>query len=148
MKKGTLFVWLLVMVFGMTVVGCELGSSTNSSDPTYSVRTAIMLYADFEAMVRVEAQEPGFRLNNGQWTAFEFSADFYSYDRFISIYNSSPLMLAKNQNNWKKDQIIDYFVGRGFDSYMANQVASLVVTTDHILVASRPSGSNVFLLAK
>ena len=136
-KRFCLGLLVLVLVFGMAVFGCELGSSKDSGDPTYSVRTAVMSYTDYTAL--------GGSLGDRRWSGGELTVD--EYNQYISMYNTSPQVTNKNQNNWTKDQIITYFVGRGFDYTMADQAASLVVTTSHIVIASR-QGSRVDLLLK
>ena len=140
-KKILLTIPIIVFVIGMTVVGCEIGPK-DDGEPKYLVRTGTMLYTDFQAIGR--EYDPGFTLGNNQWMNQELTVE--EYNQYVSFYNSSQVS-NKNQNNWTKNQLIDYFMGRGFDNAMANRAASLVVTTDHILIGTR-SGSIVYVLLK
>jgi len=143
MAKKNIFLMIPVIIFviGMTVVGCDIGPADNG-DPKYSVRTGTMPYTDFQALVR--SQGGNYTLSDGYWSNDELTTD--EFNQYVSIYNSSQIS-TKSQNNWTKNQLVDYFIGRGFDNGKANQAASLVVTTNHILITSR-SGSIVYVLIK
>ena len=141
-KNILLIIPVIVFVIGMTLVSCDIGPK-EEGDPKYTVRTGTMSYTDYQALVRSLGGDP--TLRDGYWGQQELATE--EFNQFVSIYNSSAQVANKNQNNWTKNQLIDYFMGRGFDNTKANEAASLVVTTNHIMIVSR-SGSIVYVLIK
>ena len=144
-KNVLLTIPIIILVIGMTVVGCDIGPK-DDGDPTYSVWTAVMNYTDFQAMVRAEYDDPGFMMNDRSWWAFEFGTPD-RYNQVLSFLNSSEQVGNKTQNNWTKNQLIDYFIGRGADNAYANEAASQVITSVRLGLAGR-RGSLVYMLIK
>ena len=142
-KNVLLIIPVIIFAIGMTAVGCDIGPKEDG-DPTYSVRTATMSYTDFQTMVRADYENPGFMMNDGSWWTSEFTPE--QYNQYIYLFNSSAQVVNGTQNNWTRDQLIDYFIGRGAGSD-ANELASLVITSDHIGLAGR-RGSLVYMLIK
>ena len=142
-KNVLLTIPIIIFAVGMTFVGCDIGPKEDG-EPTYSVRTGTMPYTDFQALVRAEGEDPRFMMNDGSWWGSELTPE--QYNQYLYLFNSSAQVDNKTQNNWTRDQLIDYFIGRGAGSF-ANELASMVITSDRIFLFGRRV-SNVYMLIK
>lgn len=125
MKKLFPLFILLVTLFVST-------SCSMNTEPTWTVYTDIGTYSEFK-------QAFGTTLDDGYYVRLEFSSSEWD-----AIKSSLP---DECKHQWAKDQIVDWFIGRGFGNIEAEQEVAYLTTINHGLVVSR-SGSTVYMIVK
>jgi hypothetical protein len=115
----------------LAVVLFLAGCPQTTDDPTYTVWTDSVSYAEFSSQVGT--------LNDGYYVRAEMTNAQFS--------QMASSLTDEYRHDWTESQIYDWFIGRGFGSAEANQEKSWLVTINHGFIASR-TGSVVYLLVK
>jgi hypothetical protein len=118
---------LLALILGLVLTGCP--QEAEPDDPTYTVWTDSMSYAEFSSSVM--------SLDDGQ----------YGYGEIAEANFKNMPLSNEYKHSWTESQIYNWFIGRGFDSSIANKEKSWLLTVNHGMIASR-SGDIVYIILK
>jgi hypothetical protein len=98
------------------------------TEPTYTVWTYSISYSDY----------PG-TLDDRNYIQVELTNSEFS--------DFSKTLTAEHKHIWTENQIYNWFIGRDFISYEANQKTAWIITTNHGMLTSR-SGNTVYSIIK
>lgn len=129
MKRKLIVLATIIGIVCFSFISC---SNLTSSEPTYTVWTDIGTYSEFQSSF-------GTTLNDGEYLRLEFTSAQWN-----QIASSAT---SEGRHNWTKDQIKDWFLGRGFGNYEATKESSWMTTIEHGFIASR-TGNTVYLIIK
>lgn len=129
MKRKFLVLVTIIGLACLCLIGC---SNPNNSEPTYTVWTDLGTYSEFQSTF-------GTTLNDGEYLRLEFTSSQWN-----QISGSTT---SEGRHSWTKDQIKDWFLGRGFGNYEATKESSWITTIEHGFIASR-TGNTVYLILK
>jgi hypothetical protein len=117
---------VLLFLFGLMFLSC-----TNDNETSYLIWTDSMSYSEYSSSYG--------SLNDGYYVRKEYT---------VSEFNQiKPTLTNDNRKKWTEEQILNWFIGRGFGNDEANKEKAWLVTIDHGFVASR-TGNVVYLLWK
>ena len=128
MNKKIIFVFLSFMTL-FTFNSCQ--NNANSED-TYTVWTDLGTYSEFQSSF-------GTNLNDGMYVRLELTSTQQN--------QVSPSLTNEGRHTWTKNQIKDWFLGRGFGDYESTKESAWITTIDHGFIASR-TGNIVYLILK
>jgi hypothetical protein len=129
--------WLRISVFtvavGIILAACPQPTDSDSTDidPTYAVWTDYVAYTEFQAAFDVAT------LQDDHYVRIEITDAKFN--------QMSPPNEYKQ--NWTKNRIYDWFIGRGFGYDEANRETAWLITINHGFIASR-SGNIVYIIIK
>lgn len=114
---------ILLFVVSIAILFCFCACQNDaSSGPTYTVWTDFVLYSEFTSST-------GQTLNDGMYVRAEISNSDWA--------KASATLTSEGHHYWKKSDIIDWFIGRGFGDYEASKEAAWLTTIDHGTIFSR-----------
>jgi len=124
MVKKLFFMGVLVFIFGIFLIGCQM-----DSDPTYTVWVSTESYSEYASVFGA--------LNDGYYRRIEMFSGEINYSALPSEF----------KRNWTENDIYNWLYGRGFSSSEAKEVTAWIVSTRHCIIANR-RGSIVDMLIK
>ena len=128
MKKNCIGILLIVLVFGIVLIGCDMEPEI----PTYTIYIKTFNFS---------SSDPVFgTLQNGYYRSFEITQTDFNWEKSNNFQNVSP-------NIWTEDQIISTLVGWGFSNTQAKQEASKFISFNHFMLGDR-DGSSLRIMMK
>jgi len=124
MDKKLFFYGILVFIFGIFLIGCQM-----DSDPTYTVWVSTESYSEYASVFGA--------LNDGYYRRIEIFSGEINYSALPNEF----------KRNWTENDIYNWLYGRGFISSEAKEVTAWIVSTSHCIIANR-RGSIVDMLIK
>jgi len=128
-KKSWKGILVLVLVFGIMLIGCE----TEPDDPTYTVWTETFNFS-------LSTDSWFADLQDGYHKYTELSKTDFDWEKANNFQNS-------HQNVWTEDQICSYLVGLGFSNAIAKEKAAWLASVNHGMLGSR-TGSLLYIILK
>jgi hypothetical protein len=117
----------IIAFLGIISTGCDM----EPNEPTYTVWTDSTSYSEFSSVFGA--------LGDGYYIRYEFTSSEWS--------TISKSLTNDGKHNWTESNLKDWFIGRGFGNYEANQEVAWLKTISHGFIASR-SGPIVYMLLK
>lgn len=121
----------IIITFVVSVLLVLFLSSCSEANNGITVWTDYTTYADYQASFG--------SLGDEMYIRYEFSASEWK--------TISPTLTNEGKHSWSRDQIKNWFIGRGFGEYESNKEIAWLSTIDHGFIASR-SGNIVYMLMK
>ena len=133
MKKSyffKIFLLGLCVTVILNYISCKQPSNS-SMDLTYTVWTSFSSYADFQSNFQST-------LGDGRYIRLEFTEEQWN--------TLLPKLTDTGKHNWTKNQIKDWFLGRGFGDVESTRESSWITTIEHGFIASRTNSIVYYIL--
>lgn len=130
MKKQILglLICISVMVFFSS---CQNNANSDDTrDDTYTVWTDVSNYTEFQTQFG--------DLDDGMYTRINISASGWT--------QLSSSLGSTGKHKWDKEQIKDWFIGRGFGEYESTKETAWLTSSDHGMIASRTKNTVYYIL--
>lgn len=120
----------VILLFSTLIGICLTISSCQMNVDAYTVWTDVSNYSEFQSNFG--------DLDNGMYTRFNISASGWA--------QVSSSLSSVGKHTWDKDQIKEWFIGRGFGESEATQETAWLTTSDHGMIASRTGNTVYYIL--
>ena len=131
MKRKFLVLVTIIGLACLCFTGCSNPYNSDSSEPTYTVWTDVSNYTEFQTNFG--------NLDDGMYTRFNISASGWS--------QLSSSLGSTGKHKWDKEQIKDWFIGRGFGESESTRETAWLTSSDHGMIATR-TGNTVYYILK